>query len=195
MAEGTAIVATKALPMVGAHNQQNLLMAVAAAHLAGIEGEAIAQGVTKFPGVPHRLETVGKWQGIRYINDSKATNYDAAEVGLRAVEGPTVLIAGGKAKEGDDSGWLQAIQNKAAYVLLIGDAADTFAQRLEAIGYDNYAIVETMEHAIKRSIEVAPSLSATTVLLSPACASFDQYPDFEARGDHFRQICQDLLGL
>ncbi|MEO1294286.1 MAG: UDP-N-acetylmuramoyl-L-alanine--D-glutamate ligase, partial [Cyanobacteria bacterium J06636_16] len=195
MAGGTAIVAAKALRMVGAHNQQNLLMAVAAAHLAGIEGEAIAQGVTKFPGVPHRLELVGTWQDIRYINDSKATNYDAAEVGLRAVEGPTVLIAGGEAKEGDDSSWLQAIQNKAVYVLLIGDAANTFAERLEVLGYSSYKIVETLERAVEHSLELAPRLSAKTVLLSPACASFDQYPNFEARGDRFRQICQALLKL
>ncbi|MGF1524306.1 MAG: UDP-N-acetylmuramoyl-L-alanine--D-glutamate ligase [Leptolyngbyaceae cyanobacterium] len=192
---GKPIVEAKALQMVGAHNQQNLLMAVAAAHLAGIEADAIAQGVAKFPGVPHRLELVSIWQDIRYVNDSKATNYDAAEVGLRAVEGPTVLIAGGEAKEGDDSNWLQAIQNKAAYVLLIGAAADTFARRLKAVGYSNYKIVETMERAIEHSLELAPNLSAKTVLLSPACASFDQYPNFEARGDHFRQICQALLRL
>ena len=195
MAEATPIVEAKSLHMVGAHNQQNLLLAVAAAHLAGIEAEAIAQGVAEFPGVPHRLEWVGTWQGIHYINDSKATNYDAAEVGLRAINGPTVLIAGGEAKEGDDSHWLQAIQSRAVYVLLIGTAAETFAQRLEAVRYESYEIVETMEHAIKRSTELAPSLGAKTVLLSPACASFDQYPNFEARGDHFRQICQDLLGL
>lgn len=195
MAAGKPIVAAKALRMVGAHNQQNLLLAVAAAHLAEIDAEAIAQGVAAFPGVPHRLERVGTWQGISYINDSKATNYDAAEVGLRAIDGPAVLIAGGKAKEGDDTGWLQVIKDKAVYVLLIGDAAGAFAERFKAVGYDRYAIVETMEYAIKRSIELAPKLRATTVLLSPACASFDQYPNFEARGDHFRQICQDLMGL
>ena len=195
VAEETPIVEANALHMVGAHNQQNLLLAVAAAHLAGIEADAIAQGVAQFPGVPHRLEWVGTWQGIRYINDSKATNYDAAEVGLQAVNSPTVLIAGGEAKEGDDSHWLQAIQSRAVYVLLIGAAAATFAQRLDAVGYERYAIVATMENAIKRSAEIAPNLGAKAVLLSPACASFDQYPNFEARGDHFRQLCQDLLEL
>ena len=193
MVEGKQIVPAKALRMIGTHNQQNLLMAVAVAYLAGIETEAISQGVTQFPGVPHRLETVDTWKGIRYINDSKATNYDAAVVGLRAVDGPTVLIAGGEAKMGDDSAWLQAIQNKAVYVLLIGNAAQTFACRLDAIGYSTYEITETMDYAIKRSLDLAISLGAMTVLLSPACASFDQYPNFEARGDHFRQICKALL--
>ena len=194
MAKGTPIVEAKALRMVGAHNQQNLLLAVAAAHLAGIEAAAIAQGVVEFPGVPHRLESVGIWQGIHYINDSKATNYDAAEVGLQAVNGPTVLIAGGEAKTGDDTGWLNAIKRKAVYVLLIGDAAPAFAQRLDANGYTPHEIVETLEYAVKRSIELASNLGATTVLLSPACASFDQYPNFEARGDHFRQLCRALFG-
>jgi UDP-N-acetylmuramoylalanine--D-glutamate ligase len=142
--------------------------------------------------VPHRLEHLCTWQGIDFINDSKATNYDAAEVGLRSVASPAVLIAGGEAKEGDDGPWLQRIQERAATVLLIGDAAPQFARRLEEVGYRDYEIVETMDRALRRSQEVAPSLGAKVVLLSPACASFDQYPNFEARGDHFRQLCQDL---
>jgi UDP-N-acetylmuramoylalanine--D-glutamate ligase len=178
--------------MVGDHNLQNLLMAVAAACLANIDPAAIAAGVASFPGVPHRLEHLCTWQGIDFINDSKATNYDAAEVGLRSVASPAVLIAGGEAKEGDDGPWLQRIQERAATVLLIGDAAPQFARRLEEVGYRDYEIVETMDRALRRSQEVAPSLGAKVVLLSPACASFDQYPNFEARGDHFRQLCQDL---
>ncbi|MEM6434001.1 MAG: UDP-N-acetylmuramoyl-L-alanine--D-glutamate ligase [Cyanobacteria bacterium P01_D01_bin.115] len=190
---GTPIVAVDALNMVGEHNQQNLLMAVAAAHLAGLAPSAIAQGVKTFPGVPHRLEAVGTWQGTAYINDSKATNYDAAVVGLQAVPAPAILIAGGEAKAGDDSAWLSEIQAQAVSVLLIGNAAETFAQRLTAIGYESYEIVETMEQAVRRSVELAPQLGAQTVLLSPACASFDQYPNFEVRGDHFRSLCQTTL--
>jgi UDP-N-acetylmuramoylalanine--D-glutamate ligase len=187
------IVAADALSMVGTHNQQNLLLAVAAAHLAGLTPEAIAQGVKTFSGVPHRLERVATCQGIDFINDSKATNYDAAAVGLRAISPPAILIAGGEAKDGDDIEWLHEIQTKAASVLLIGSAAERFAQRLEAIGFLTYEIVETMEQAVKRSVEIAPQMEAKTVLLSPACASFDQYPNFEVRGDHFRSLCQSRL--
>ncbi|HEY9889839.1 MAG TPA: UDP-N-acetylmuramoyl-L-alanine--D-glutamate ligase, partial [Candidatus Obscuribacterales bacterium] len=190
---GTPIVAANALRMVGDHNQQNLLMAVAAAHLAGIPAAAIAQGVTTFPGVAHRLEHVITWQGVDFINDSKATNYDAAVVGLRAVPAPTILIAGGEAKEGDDTVWLQDIRQTAVRVLLIGSAAPTFADRLAAIGYTDYEVVETMTAAVQRSATLAPELGVKTVLLSPACASFDQYPNFEARGDHFRSLCHTLL--
>ncbi|MDZ8079014.1 MAG: UDP-N-acetylmuramoyl-L-alanine--D-glutamate ligase [Nostoc sp. DcaGUA01] len=183
------IVKVSALRMVGEHNQQNLLMAVAAARLAGINSDAIARAISEFPGVAHRLEHICTWEGIDFINDSKATNYDAAEVGLASVNSPAILIAGGEAKAGDDTAWLAQIQNKAAAVLLIGSAAPTFAQRLQEVGYYTYEIVETMERAIARSAELAKQHQAPVVLLSPACASFDQYPNFEVRGDHFRELC------
>ena len=187
------IVEVSALRMVGEHNQQNLLMSVAAARLAGINITAISQAVREFPGVPHRLEHICNWQGIDFINDSKATNYDAAEVGLASVQSPAILIAGGEAKAGDDSAWLAQIQAKAAAVLLIGNAASAFANRLQEVGYSNYHIVETMEKALPMSAELAKKHQASVVLLSPACASFDQYPNFEMRGEDFRQLCQKYL--
>ncbi len=187
------IVAVNALRMVGSHNQQNLLMAVAAARLAGIEAEAIASAIASFPGVPHRLEQICTWKGIDWINDSKATNYDAAQVGLAAVKDPVILIAGGEAKQGDDTEWIQTIHAKAATVLLIGEAAPQFAQRLRTSHYDAVKIVDTLDNAIVTAAEIAPRLGAQVVLLSPACASFDQYNSFEHRGDHFRQLCQGLL--
>ncbi|MUL39492.1 UDP-N-acetylmuramoyl-L-alanine--D-glutamate ligase [Gloeocapsopsis dulcis] len=190
--QGDRIVQVSALRMVGEHNHQNLLMGVAAARLAGIDKEAIAQAVANFPGVPHRLEHICTIAGIDFINDSKATNYDAAQVGLSAVASPVILIAGGEAKAGDDTRWLQTIQEKAAAVLLIGDAAPSFAQRLETVGYSRYEIVETMEQAVSRSAELAPQMNARVVLLSPACASFDQFQNFEQRGDRFRQLCLAL---
>ena len=186
------ILPANLLKMPGQHNQQNLLMAVAAARLAGIDKDAIAQAMATFPGVPHRLERICTWQGVDYINDSKATNYDAAEVGLAAVSGPVILIAGGDPKLGEDSAWIAKIKEKAATVLLIGEAAPSFAQRLQECGYDHYEIVETMDKAIARSPELAKQFQASVVLLSPACASFDQYQNFEQRGDHFRELCLAL---
>ncbi|GCL37043.1 UDP-N-acetylmuramoylalanine/D-glutamate ligase [Sphaerospermopsis reniformis] len=187
--EPQKIVEVSALRMVGEHNQQNLLMSVGAARLAGIEIAAICRAVSEFPGVPHRLEHICTWSGIDFINDSKATNYDAAEVGLASVKSPVILIAGGEAKDGDDTAWLKKIQDKAAAVLLIGSAANAFAQRLQEVGYNNFEIVETMDKAIPRSAELAKKYQASVVLLSPACASFDQYPNFEVRGEHFRELC------
>ncbi len=183
------IVKVSTLRMVGEHNQQNLLMAVATARLAGINRDAIALAIREFPGVAHRLEHICTWEGIDFINDSKATNYDAAEVGLASVNSPAILIAGGEAKAGDDTGWLAKIHSQAAAVLLIGSAAPAFAKRLQEVGYHTYHIVETMERAVPRAAELAKEYQASVVLLSPACASFDQYPNFEVRGDRFRQLC------
>jgi UDP-N-acetylmuramoylalanine--D-glutamate ligase len=188
------IVSASALRMVGEHNLQNLLMAVAAARLAGIEADAITTAISQFSGVPHRLEHICTWEGIDFINDSKATNYDAAEVGLNSVNSPAILIAGGEAKPGDDTAWLAKIQQKAAGVLLIGSAAQAFAERLQEVGYTNYEIVETMGKAVPRAAELAKQYQAAVVLLSPACASFDQYPNFEVRGDDFRQLCLSWVG-
>ncbi|MEL6350954.1 MAG: UDP-N-acetylmuramoyl-L-alanine--D-glutamate ligase [Cyanobacteria bacterium J06627_28] len=188
------IVETKALRMVGEHNQQNLLLAVAAARLAGIDKDAIAQGIASFPGVSHRLEHICTWRGVDFINDSKATNYDAAEVGLRSVTGPVALIAGGAPKDGDDTAWIKQIKEKAAVVLLVGDAAEPFAERLKTSDYENYEIVQTIDRAVARSADISKEKTIKTVLLSPACASFDQYANFEVRGDDFRQVCTKYLG-
>ncbi len=190
---GEKILPADSLKMPGEHNLQNLLMAVGIAKLAGIENSAIASAVASFPGVLHRLEYICTYGGADYINDSKATNYDAADVGLSAVKSPAILIAGGEAKAGDDLAWLETIKQKAAAVLLIGNAAAQFADRLQSVGYTNYEIVETMANAVTRSIALVQQHQAKIVLLSPACASFDRYTSFEHRGDDFRQLCQ-LLG-
>lgn len=175
--------------MVGKHNLQNLLMATAAAKLAGVTKSAIVETISSFTGVSHRLELITTINGIDYINDSKATNYDAAEVGLDSVKSPVILIAGGEAKEGDDNAWISKIKAKCTSVLLIGDAADLFAEKLEKFGFKEYEIVKTMDKAVFRGKELAEEKKAKVVLLSPACASFDQYSSFEHRGDHFRELC------
>ncbi len=192
IAMGDRVLPVTHLKTPGNHNQQNLLMAVAAAKLAGIENEAIAQAALEFPGVPHRLELICTWQGIDFINDSKATNYDAAQVGLAAVKHPVVLIAGGEAKAGDDTAWLQTIQARAIGVLLIGNAASMFADRLQQMGYTNYEVVDTLEQAVPRSADLAKRHHAEVVLFSPACASFDQFQNFEQRGDRFRELCLEI---
>jgi UDP-N-acetylmuramoylalanine--D-glutamate ligase len=186
---GEKVLPADSLNMPGEHNLQNLLMAVAAAKIADIDNDAIAEAVADFPGVAHRLEYICTHAGVDYINDSKATNYDAADVGLNAVKSPAILIAGGESKAGDDTSWIETIQAKAAAVLLIGTAAEQFANRLKEVGYHNFEIVETMTKAIPRSSELAQQYDAKVVLLSPACASFDQYKSFEHRGDDFRDLC------
>jgi UDP-N-acetylmuramoylalanine--D-glutamate ligase len=192
--KGEKILNAESIKMPGDHNLQNILIAVAIAKIAGIENSAIAGAVATFSGVAHRLEYICTYAGVDYINDSKATNYDAADVGLRAVKAPAILIAGGEAKEGDDLAWLKTIKQKAAAVLLIGTAAAQFADRLKSVGYTNFEIVETMANAVTRSTRLAAEYQAKVVLLSPACASFDAYNSFEHRGDDFRQLCREAFG-
>ncbi len=189
---GELIAPISLFKTLGKHNLQNLLLAVAAAKLAGIGKQAIAEAISLFKGVAHRLELICHKEDVAYINDSKATNYDAAEVGLNAVNSPVILIAGGEAKEGDDQNWINKIKEKCSFVLLIGDAAEAFAKRFEEFNYHDYLIVETMEKAVIKAQDLAKKYQAKVVLLSPACASFDQYQSFEHRGDHFRQLCLNL---
>ncbi|XTZ12744.1 MAG: glutamate ligase domain-containing protein, partial [cyanobacterium endosymbiont of Rhopalodia inflata] len=192
VAFGELIAPLNLFKMVGSHNQQNLLMAVGAARLAGVGKGVIAQAISEFKGVPHRLELICNVRGIDFINDSKATNYDAAEVGLASVKSPVILVAGGKVKKGDNERWIKQIKKKVSTVLLIGEAAEIFSQELKESGYETYEIVETLENAVKRGLELGQKLKVKVVLFSPACASFDQYQSFEHRGDHFRKLCQEL---
>jgi UDP-N-acetylmuramoylalanine--D-glutamate ligase len=147
----------------------------------------------QFPGVPHRLEHIRTWEQVRFYNDSKATNYDAAEVALNALGGPLVVLAGGQAKIGEASAWVRALRDSARAVVLYGEAQESFQRLLREGDYPGR--IETcagLEQAVPLAAGLARNLGCAAVLLSPACASFDQYPDFEARGDHFRRLVADL---
>ena len=181
------------LAMPGAHNRQNLLMAAAVGLEVGLSPAGMEAAFRSFPGVPHRLERIREEGGITWVNDSKATNYDAAEVALKALEGPLVVLAGGQSKEGEATGWLAALQRQAAAVVLFGEAREAFGRLLVEGGYGGTMVAtEGLEEAVATARELAQRLGCRTVLLSPACASFDQYANFEARGDHFRQLVEAL---
>ena len=178
-----------ALAMPGEHNSQNLLMATAAGLAAGLRPASLEAALRAFPGVPHRLERIGAHAGVQWFNDSKATNYDAAEVALRALAGPLVVLAGGQSKQGEAAGWIAELKRQAAAVILYGAAREEFAGLLAAAGYGGRVeSVAGLEEAVPLAAELARSSGSSAVLLSPACASFDQYTDFEARGDHFRRL-------
>ncbi len=182
-----------ALAMPGAHNRQNLLLAVAVGLHAGLEPAAMEAACRCFPGVPHRLERLRQRNGITWFNDSKATNYDAAEVALRALEGPLVVLAGGQSKQGDAKAWLERLQQRAAAVVLYGAARQEFTGLLLTSGFGGVVRqVEDLEAAVPLAASLATELDCQGVLLSPACASFDQYTSFEARGDHFRRLVLSL---
>jgi UDP-N-acetylmuramoylalanine--D-glutamate ligase len=201
--EGTALVRRiegRSLPIAdlagiaslrGSHNGQNAAAAVAALGAHGFDLDLVTQGLKTFPGLPHRLEELGRRGKVLFINDSKATNADAAEKALASLS-DIFWILGGRAKEGGIVP-LRPLFPKIAKAYLIGEAAAAFAETIgEAIPYE---FCGTLERATMMAAEdAAQSLCAEpVVLLSPACASFDQYPDFEKRGDHFREIVRSLL--
>ncbi|MEM9568095.1 MAG: UDP-N-acetylmuramoyl-L-alanine--D-glutamate ligase, partial [Cyanobacteria bacterium P01_E01_bin.34] len=138
---GTPIAPLADFALLGRHNHQNLLMAVAAARYAGVSSSDIQTAIRTFPPMPHRLQPVQKLDGVTFINDSKATNYDAALVGLNSISGPVVLIAGGEPKVGDGSHWFRAIRDKVGAVVLIGKAAEQFAACLTDFQYTDFQLV------------------------------------------------------
>jgi UDP-N-acetylmuramoylalanine--D-glutamate ligase len=181
-ANGVNIDLGRARSLPGRHNAQNAAFAWAAARALGVPHEAAVEGLLTFPGLAHRMETVGQLGRVRFVNDSKATNADAARQALSSYD-RSFWIAGGRAKAGgiDD---LEDLFPRVAEAFLIGEAAGPFAARL---GDTPHRLCGDMASAVKAAAEAAAATGRDqVVLLSPAAASFDQYPDFEARGEAFR---------
>jgi UDP-N-acetylmuramoylalanine--D-glutamate ligase len=177
----------------GVHNGQNAAAAAAAVHAAGLRDIDIAAGLRTFPGLPHRMEEVGWRDDILFINDSKATNADAAEKALASFS-RIYWIAGGRPKEGG----IASLDNyfpRIVKAYLIGEAADQFAATLS--GKVPYAISVTLAAAVRAAADDAARDRAgeSVVLLSPACASYDQFRNFEERGDTFRALVRELEGI
>ena len=177
----------------GAHNAQNAACATAAARALGLSVDAIADALNSFPGLAHRMEPVGGQNAVLFINDSKATNADAAARALASFD-DIFWIAGGRPKAGGiaDLGPYFARIRKA---YLIGEAAKDFASTLT--GHVPCVLAGTLERAVALAADdaLASGLRAPVVLLSPACASFDQFPNFEVRGDAFREAVHRIVGL
>jgi UDP-N-acetylmuramoylalanine--D-glutamate ligase len=175
----------------GRHNWQNACMAYAAARALGVPLDTIAGALDSFPGLAHRMQKIAEINGVSFVNDSKATNADAAEKALTSFDN-IFWIAGGLAKTGGISSLSPHFgQIRKAY--LIGVSAPDLAAELE--GRVSYVIAETMAHAVSMAADDALHAGAGVVLLSPACASFDQYKNFEIRGDAFVEMVQRLPGI
>ena len=185
---------TSNLPaMLGRHNRQNFLLVTAAALQAGLSPESISHGLQSFPGIPHRLEPLGHLHNLEVFNDSKATNYAAAIAGLQSVPAPVIVLAGGEIKQGNATNWLRLMQRCAAGAVLFGASARHLQDLLYASKYSGHLeTCDGLEQAVLLALKFASNLKARSLLLSPACASFDQYPNFEVRGNHFRAIISSL---
>ncbi|MGH3104441.1 MAG: Mur ligase family protein [Gaiellaceae bacterium] len=191
--EGIEFAAGDELPaeprIPGAHNRANAAAATAAARAAGIPDLHIGNALRAFPGVPHRLELVREREGVRWVNDSIATNTFAVAHGIAAYDAPVRLVLGGSPKGEDFSAFARDLAENVRSVYLVGKAADELAAALDAAGHP-YELVGTIPGAVAAAARDAEP--GDVVLLSPACASYDQYRNFEERGDHFRRLVAEL---
>lgn len=182
------LLATAELALVGRHNQLNALAALAAGELMGLGLPAMLQVLAEFPGLAHRMQLVATRKGVDYINDSKATNVGAAIASIESIDGFIVLIAGGVSKGGDFSELSEALGNRLRAAILIGRDADMIAAALTDRG--PIELAEDINEAVVVAAGYAEA--GDTVLLAPACASFDQFPNYKARGDAFAEAIQGL---
>jgi UDP-N-acetylmuramoylalanine--D-glutamate ligase len=179
------------LALPGAHNLENALAAMAAAECLGVPEDALAAALTEFAGLPHRSQLVAESGGVRWVDDSKGTNVDATAKSLEAfAPGTVLLILGGRDKHGDFAALRPLAARNARAILTIGEAAPLIESALA--GSAALVRCETLERAVAAAAELARP--GDTVLLSPACASFDQYRNFEHRGEHFAELVRKLGG-
>jgi len=184
---GTGILEVSALPIHGAHNVANALAACALARAFGVPREKLAAGLASFRGLPHRLELVRDWKGVRWYDDSKGTNVGATIAALQGLGRKAVLILGGEGKGQDFSALRPAVKTFASRVLLIGRDAPLIGTALAALPTERCT---TLEAAVRRAAELAKPGEA--VLLSPACASFDMFRDYKHRGEVFAAAVKAL---
>jgi len=184
----TMLIATSDMQMYGLHTQANALAALAAGELLGFEMAAMLQVLDEFPGLPHRMQFVARKGAVDFINDSKATNVAAAVASIESVNGMIVIVAGGEGKGGNFAELAAALENKLRAAVLIGTDAAAIASALDTVMPVYFA--QDMEDAVLQAAAFAES--DDTVLLAPACASFDQFENYAARGDAFRTVVEAL---
>ncbi len=173
------------LSLPGNHNLENAMSAILMAYVLNIDTDVIIETLRTFKGVEHRLEFVTNKDGIMFVNDSKGTNPDSTIKAITSYEKPIVLIAGGYEKQSDFTEMIKYATKNVKALVLLGQTADKIATTAKEHGINNISKVEDMEAAVKKAYEIAES--GDVVLLSPACASWDMYPNFEARGLDFKE--------
>ncbi len=184
------VVCVRSLKIVGQHNHENVMAAVAMAASVGVPMESIRKSVCAFQAVAHRIEYVAEKSGVVYYNDSKGTNPDAAIKGIQAMDRPTYLIAGGYDKDSDYREWIRSFGGKVKSLVLIGQTKEKIAQAARKEGFDQIVMAEDLQEAIEICAKRAQPGEA--VLLSPACASWGQFENYEQRGDMFKESVHKL---
>ncbi len=186
----TVICSVDELKLLGLHNYENYMAAIAMAAVYGVPLGIIRKAVKDFQGVEHRIEYVTEKHGVAYYNDSKGTNPDAAIKGIQAMNRRTVLIGGGYDKDSDYTGWIKAFDGKVKKLILLGQTKEKIADAAESCGFHDYVLVDTFEEAVLLAARTAEAGEA--VLLSPACASWGMFPNYEVRGRVFKEIVNSL---
>jgi UDP-N-acetylmuramoylalanine--D-glutamate ligase len=186
----THIIRVDELNLLGRHNYENVMAACAMAVSFGVPMDKIIEVLKRFTAVEHRIEYVTEKRGVKFYNDSKGTNPDAAIQGIRAMNRPTFLIGGGYDKQSEYDEWIEAFDGKVKKLVLIGQTADKIAECAHRHGFMDTVKMETFEEAIRYCYEQA--VSGDAVLLSPACASWGMFPNYEERGRIFKEIVRNL---
>ena len=190
--EAAVLISTDEVTLIGTHNFENIMAAWAMAEAAGVPSETIKKAVMTFTAVPHRIEYVGTKKGVVWYNDSKGTNPDAAIKGIEAMKWPTFLIGGGYDKGSDYKPWIRAFGGRVKALLLEGKTKEDIKAAALSCGFpeEKIFLFENMTEAMAYAADHAEEGDA--VLLSPACASWGEFPNYEVRGDKFREFFEEL---
>ncbi len=188
--EEIEVVRTEELHILGRHNYENAMAACAMAISCGAPMERVREALRAFTAVEHRIEYVAEKRGVRFYNDSKATNPDAAIKGIQAMDRPTCLIGGGYDKDSAYTEWIRAFDGKVKLLVLIGQTREKIAKEAEACGFTDYVFADSLREAVDLCYE--RSESGDAVLLSPACASWGMFPNYEVRGRMFKEMVDAL---
>ena len=183
-------VRTKELHLPGQHNYENVMTAAAMTYAFGVPVEEIRHVLKRFTAVEHRIEYVAEKRGVVYYNDSKGTNPDAAIKAVQAMDRPTILIGGGYDKDSSYDEWIRSFQGKVKKLVLIGQTKEKIAEAAQRCGFENYVFAGSFEEAFE--ICVKSAVPGDAVLLSPACASWDMFPNYETRGKVFKALTAAL---
>ncbi len=186
----TEVIGTEDLNILGRHNYENVMAAVAMAISFDVPMDKIRDTLRSFQAVEHRIEYVTEKRGVRFYNDSKGTNPDAAIKGIQAMDRPTCLIGGGYDKDSTYTEWIQAFDGKVKVLVLIGQTKEKIAEEATACGFTDFIFADSLQEAVDICYERADNGDA--VLLSPACASWGMFPNYEVRGKMFKEIVNAL---
>ncbi len=184
------VVKTEEIKILGKHNLENALASVAVGWIMGLDIDIIRDVLKTFPGVEHRIEYVDTIDGVKFYNDSKGTNSDASIKAIEAVSRPIILIAGGMDKGTEFDDFILSFNGKVKALVLLGETKEKIKETAYKYGFEKVYLVKDMEEAVRKSFQLANR--GDNILLSPACASWDMYHSFEARGEHFKGIVSSL---